>query len=257
MSRFHRLEFDVPGAKRPAETPEALLQPDALHDADTHRRAGRFEDALRCYSRALEFDRSLVVAWLGQCQMLIQLGEYPEAELWSRKALEIFREYGDLMASRAQALCRMGVWHEAQPLSDASLAAREETAYRWMVRGEIMLRRNESTDVACFDKAQGVEADWLVPLEVARVYVHYRQFAKALPRVRFALQKATDQPWAWFTQAAIEEELGLLGDAEKSYSRCLELAPKHHDARLRLIELQSRNKLLARVKRMFRRSGNR
>ena len=33
---------------------------------------------------------SLVAGWLGQVQMLVFLGEYPEAELWARKALELF-----------------------------------------------------------------------------------------------------------------------------------------------------------------------
>ena len=58
-----------------------------MNKADQSRRAGLYENALKFYSRALELDRSLVAGWVGQVQMLVQLEEYPEAELWSRKGL--------------------------------------------------------------------------------------------------------------------------------------------------------------------------
>src|SRR5438477_1751984 len=62
-----------------------------MHSADRSRRSGLFEEALRFYSRAVELDRALVGGWVGQVQMLIALAEYKEAELWARKALELFR----------------------------------------------------------------------------------------------------------------------------------------------------------------------
>ena len=48
----------------------------------------------------------LVAGWVGQVQMLVQLQEYPEADLWSRKGLELFPNNGELLAGRAQAFCR-------------------------------------------------------------------------------------------------------------------------------------------------------
>ena len=70
--------------------------------ADLSRRAGQYENALTFYSRALELDRSVVGGWVGQVQMLVQLGEYPEADLWGRKALELFPNNGEAMAGRAK-----------------------------------------------------------------------------------------------------------------------------------------------------------
>src|SRR4051794_33990974 len=115
LARFDRLEFDdepegeAEGLK-PAIPPESERGDQAawMAKADDHRRRGLYENALRHYSRALELDRSLVAGWVGQVQMLILLGEHPEAELWSRKALELFKGQGDLMAGRAQALARIG-----------------------------------------------------------------------------------------------------------------------------------------------------
>ena len=50
--------------------------------------------------------------------MLIGLEEYPEAELWSGKALERFRNHPDLLAGRSQACCRLGKFDEAYQWSD-------------------------------------------------------------------------------------------------------------------------------------------
>ena len=56
---------------------------------------------LRFYSRALEEDKTLIVGWVGQVQMLVQLGELKEAETWARKALELYPNNPELLAGRA------------------------------------------------------------------------------------------------------------------------------------------------------------
>jgi len=76
--------------------------------AGEERRNGLHESALRYYSRALELDKSQAAGWVGQVQMLVAMNECPEADLWSRKALELFKNNPDLLAARAQALCRIG-----------------------------------------------------------------------------------------------------------------------------------------------------
>ena len=251
MTRFHRLEFNRLPPQPPASvspSPSSFAgESDALQQADLHRRAGRFEPALRCYSRALELDRSLAVAWLGQVQMLINLEEYPEAELWSRKAIELFRENGDLMAGRAQALCRLGDLRQALSLSDGALAQRQQSAYRWIVRGEIMLRRKEALEQHCFDKAEQLDADWLVPLEIACIYLHYGQFTRALTRVRPISQRAPEQPYCWYLQGCLEDKLGFTRQAQTSLKRCLELEPKHQEARSRLHEVERGGRRLLRL----------
>ena len=99
--RFDKLEFPDDSEKLSAGPENAPARHDGEHwlkQADHHRRNGNFENALRFYSRALEEEKTLIVAWVGQVQMLVQLGEHPQAELWSRKALEYFPNQPELMA---------------------------------------------------------------------------------------------------------------------------------------------------------------
>ncbi len=194
--------------------------------ADQNRRAGQFEDALRHYSRAVELNRALVVGWVGQVQMLIALEEYPEAELWARKSLELFRNHADLQAARAQALCRQGDIRQAQSNSDAAISQPGMSAYPWIVRGDLMLATRDPVEQYCFDKATQIDGDWLVLVEIASVYLVYRRHAKALARCRQAIEKAADQPYAWFQKATCELAMGMSAVARTSLTQCLDLDPK-------------------------------
>ncbi len=195
----------------------------------------------RCniYSRALELDRSLVAGWVGQVQMLVQLDEYPEADLWSRKGLELFPNNGELMAGRAQAFCRMGDMKQAHALCDGSLQQAGQSAYRWLVRGEIMVAARQDMDRYCFDKAQELDADWLVPLEAARIELYYRRPEQSPGPNPPRAGDAPEAHYAWYVQGICQSELGLTRAARESFQRCLELSPRHADAEEQLRRLQS------------------
>jgi tetratricopeptide (TPR) repeat protein len=254
MPRFDRLEME-----QPSDEPNLPLRggdPERdekywLRLADENRRAGSYESALRYYSRALEQDKSLVTGWVGQVQMLVALEEYSEADLWGRKALELFKNQGDLMAGRAQALCRKGDRKKALELCDGALRQDGQSAYRWQVRGELMVTGHENIDRHCFDKAMQLDPDWLVPLEIALAYLHYGFPTKAQLRARQAVEKGPQSPYCWYVQGCCELELDLERQARQSLEHCLELSPRHADAERRLRELANRGWSFRRSLRRF------
>ena len=242
MARFDRLEFGGPSPDEPdADEPKLSCSHDERHwlkEADSNRRKGQYENALRLYSRALEENKALVAGWIGQVQMLVLLDEVPEADLWARKALEIFPGNGELLAARAQALCRLGNKKEAAPMCDAAMAAQGRSAYRWQVRGELMLATRQTVDVHCFDKAQQLDRDWLVPLESALIYLHYGLASRAHVRARQAVESAPDQFYGWYVRGCAEVELDFRRQAKESFEHCLKLSPRHADALTRLAKVQ-------------------
>lgn len=239
--RFDKLEFERPEERPAGQEAELRVDKDEkywMRMAEDNRRGGNYETALRFYSRTLEVDKALVPAWVGQVQMLVQLAEYPQASLWSQKALELFPSHGDLMAGQAQAECRMGNVKKAYALSDGALRQRGESAYRWQVRGELMVVGKERTDRHCFDKAQLADPDWLVPLESALIYAFYKVFSKAQQRAQAAVEKAPDAYHAWYVLGLCQTKLGFDTSAGGSFHRCLELCPRHADSLARLAELE-------------------
>jgi len=241
MPRFDKLEFEGSAASGADPEPPPIVQRqdiDWIRRADQDRRRGFYENALKYYSRALEIDKSRVSGWLGQVQMLVLLQELPEAELWARKALELFPAHGDLLAGRAQALCRMGDRRRAHEACDGAMKQSGLSAYRWIVRGELMLASRQATDQHCFDKAWQLDRDWLVPLEIALVGLHYGNPSRALPRARQACESAPDQPLPWLVLARCQTAMGLAAPARESLQHCLDLCPGHAEARQQLVELQ-------------------
>jgi tetratricopeptide (TPR) repeat protein len=255
MPRFDRLELDGPppeddfGAKPAAA--DVRDEHHWLKLADRERRRGHHETALRMYSRALEDNKSVIAAWVGQVQMLVLLGEYPEAELWARKALEVFKNHPDLLAGRAQAFGRLGDKRQAMGCCDQALAQPGESAYRWVVRGEQMVINKEPLDRHCFDKAVAADPDWLVQAEIGLLLIHHKQPAKALPRFRAAIEAEPESPFLWMRRADCERALGLTDAARQSLRRVLDLAPGHPEADAALDALTVRSGLLGKLLGLF------
>jgi tetratricopeptide (TPR) repeat protein len=172
--------------------------------------------------------------------MLILLDELPEADLWARKALEIFPGNGELMAARGQALCRLGDRKQSLAACDAAMVAQGRSAYRWQVRGELMLATGQTIDSHCFDKAQQLDADWLVPLESALIYLRHDVASCAQARARVAVEKAADQYYAWYVAGRAHLALNFRRQAQESFEQCLKLCPQHAEAEAQLAKLRGR-----------------
>ncbi|WP_437193904.1 tetratricopeptide repeat protein [Planctomicrobium sp. SH527] len=238
MARFNKLEFEQPDE---FEKSQALSRPtfDAetwMKRADQCRRIGTYESALQYYSRSLEEDKSQIRCWVGQVQMLVLLGEFPEADLWSKKALEIFPSNPELLASRSQSLCRQAKMADAQATIDMAMHQEGESAYRWAVRGELLLANRQSTARNCFDKANRCSQDWLVPLENSLIYGHYRQPSNALIQAKLAVDRDSSAPYPWYVMARCQMDLGMQTQAHRTVLTCLELKPDYQDAAALLLK---------------------
>src|SRR5262245_13430250 len=139
MSRFNNLEFGNRFEEQSARSP-ALKDADYfLAEARSAFENGRFEEALRCFAKVLEFDPHCAAAWTGQVRMLIELGEFREAKLWADKALETFPNEAELLAAKAVALARAGDLAGALTFSDAAVETQGNTPYIWLARGDVLL----------------------------------------------------------------------------------------------------------------------
>lgn len=251
-SRFSRLEF---GSKQLDDASDVALlgEPAAAHGglqkkagegelvrsaehyhtgADNAARCGRFEQALQLYTRVLREDRARVAAWVGQVQMLVELGEHTEARLWSDKALELFRKNGELLAAKSRACVRQGDRAAAKICSDEALQAPGSSPARWIARGEVLLDAGEVRARDCFDKAMAeAGADWHERLVVARIYLYHRKPTPALEFAMLAVERAPAEVFAWLVQAQCFDALGNSARAVESCKRALELDPRSQDAR--------------------------
>jgi tetratricopeptide (TPR) repeat protein len=256
--RFSNLEFE----EEHNESHEALagLQSrrkdagDFLAQAEAEYRWGRFEEALRLYTRALQEDRTTVPAWVGQVQMLVQLDECHEARVWSDKALELFRGNGELLAAKAQACARLNDNRSCLASSDASLRAPGSSPWRWIVRGEALLAKGERHFEECFQRAlTDPAADWFDRVVIARVYAFYHRMTNALGYLKEAIEIEPGHGYTWFMMGKCQQALSLETAAQTSYERCLELRPDYREAQSAMFEVHGGRSILERLGGVWRR----
>jgi tetratricopeptide (TPR) repeat protein len=227
MSRFHNLEFNNESFhETPKESAVRKDEPYYLERAQTAFSKGRFEEALRAFSKALEFNPRSVSAWAGQVRMLIELAEFSEAKLWADKALEMFPKEPELLAAKAVALARLGDTKAALAFSDAAIEEKGNTPYIWLARADVLMARKEKRAEYCFEKALALASgNWFFLWLASRIQSYYRRFAAALRYAQQALAFNPAEAVLWGQIARCELALGLLGQAQMSLEQARELDP--------------------------------
>lgn len=230
MSRFENLEFGREKTQQStAEIPSKPLLKDENHflgEALANFEKGRFEQALRAYSKVLEFNPQSAPAWFGQVRMLIELGEYNEAKIWADKALGLFPDDAELLAAKGVALARMGDLSGALSFSDAAVETRGNTPYIWLARADVLLARKEKRADYCLQKAIDIASNnWFVLWLASRIESYYQRFARSLKLAQEAMALDSTRTVVWLQSAQCQLALGLSAQASRSIEQARELDP--------------------------------
>jgi len=240
MGRFSRLEF---GDSKPSGTARAdQLLSDADHFLQEARRywlAGDFEVALRNFCRALEQDRTRIEGWSGQVLMLIELGEYKEADLWAAKALELFPEHPDLLGLRAIALARDARPRHAIQYSDKAVAVERPTAWAWLARAEIFKQKADAIVLGCISKAIAAAGNDLttVKLQAGRILRERRAYPEAISYLTDVVSAIPTAGLAWFELGCCQQAIGL-PQAKASLEQALRINPQFVPAKRAINRLE-------------------
>lgn len=227
MSRFVNLELDGHGEELPAQT--RVVKDGAYYTAAAEQAFADmdFEEALRHYGKVIEQSPNDVAAWTGQVRAMIELEEYPEANVWADKALERFPADAELLAAKAVVLGRLGEAGPALAFSDAAIQQPGETPYVWLARADVLLSAEEHRAEYCFEKALAMAAgDWFVAWLAARIRFFHRQFMLALKLAQRAVEWHPGHAPCWLMLGLCQQEIGMVGPARHSLHQAAELRPR-------------------------------
>ena len=255
MSRFGNLEYCEEKRAGEAETPGGPVRDAAYFRAraDTAWSEGDFELALRFHSRALEHNTVFFEGWRGQVQMLIELVEYREAQLWVDKALGLFPKHPELLGAKAVAAVRDGSFDLAMALTDEALSQPGVTWRVWLARGEVLLERRSPSAVHCVSNAVALAGEEAprARLESGRLLLRLGRCPAAMEHLTVAAQLRPSWPLALLELGRCQALLGLPA-AEVTLAQCVALRPAWMLARQEL-ERCRRPGLWGRLRRLFRR----
>ena len=258
MSRFANLEFDdAKQQRRRAEADAGSPARDATHFYGRGQQAwlnGDFEVALREFSRSLEQHSAFYEGWFGQVRMLIELGEFEEALLWTDKALELFPEHPSLLAAKAVAWCRAGALDKALAYSDNAISQKGAGPTVWLARAEVMFARRSSTAEHCLRNAVNTAGTSvpMVRLEAGRLLLRAGKYLAAMDHLRQASADLPKSALLWLEIGRGQVALGV-PEAETTLTQCLTLRPGWGAAK-RALERYRRRGLFGRLRGLFRRS---
>jgi iron complex transport system substrate-binding protein len=243
MSRFTNLEFESKEQKKKAaeqsKQSEHVLDQNRtdsyyLAQAEQLFRQGKFEPALRAYSRALELNTEVLAAWFGQVRILIELDELKEAVIWSDKALEKYKDHPQLLSAKALAYARMNSLSKAMALSDAVVKMPGNDPFVWFARGNVLLSGGEKNCEHCFWKAAYATEKsqaWFIHLCIGRSYRYHRKFNLALRSLQKALETQTSSAFLWCEMGCCQLSLGLKNAAIASFRHAIELDAAYTEAK--------------------------
>lgn len=228
MSRFDHLEMGdpIPSKSEKKPEPENVDQFYYLERADRAFEGAFYEQALKYYSRSLEYDISLEDAWTGQIRCLIELGELQEAIIWSERALDRFPDSAQVLAVRAVAELRLGRSDAAIRFADAAISAKNVSPYVWVTRGEVMIKRNAVNARACFLKATELATyNPQVYAWIGRAYTAHNRSEEALEYLLEAVRLDPKLFICWYWIGNCYQALEETNNAKKAYQRALAANP--------------------------------
>jgi tetratricopeptide (TPR) repeat protein len=229
MSRFSNLEFHEQPEQSRRQLGSQGEEQVWLAEAEAACARGEFEQALRDYARVLEYNPFCGPAWAGQVRMLLELGDYDEANRWADRGLDQLPREPQLLAAKAVAMARLGDLQAALLFSDAAVeeATGAPHPYVWLARGDVLLTRKERRAEHCFTRAFEVApGQWLWAWFASRIHYFHRKFALALKFVSQALAWDAAQGVIWLQMGRCQLALGLVDAAEGSLRQAQQLAPR-------------------------------
>ena len=173
---------------------------------------GNFEQALRHYSKVLEFNPQNAAAWTAQVRMLIELGEFREAKLWADKALERFPNEPELLAAKAVALGPQRRFAgRARVFRRLHRGARRHALRLAGARRRDAGAASEPRADYCFEKALLLAPkNWFIAWLAARIRSYYHQFVLALKLLQQAIEWNTGHFVLWLELGQCQQALGLV-----------------------------------------------
>ena len=116
---------------------------------------GKYDEALKCYDKAIELDPQFSLAWNNKGAALFSQGKYDEAIQAYDKAIEIAPKYASAWNNKGFALYNLGKYNEAMQAYDRAIYLNSEDGNAWHNKGLALKALGRTTEAdAAFAKAK-------------------------------------------------------------------------------------------------------
>lgn len=126
-------------------------------DCSSMGRAGRYDQAVECYSNALKAQPGMDSLWNGMGRMLNQMGRYQDASGCMDHALQMNPNNSDAWKNKGTAMMGMGKYDEAAGCFDRAASMNPSDGQSWYFKGQALQRMQKCSEAGqAFDKAKSL-----------------------------------------------------------------------------------------------------
>lgn len=194
--------------------------------------AGRNEEALVCFAKALEIDPRYGAAWYNRGSAFSSSGRHEEALTCYCQVLDVDPRLFDAWERRAHALASLGRYEEAVACFTKALELTPRSIACWNNKGkalEALGRLDEA--IVCFTKALDIDPSRAVIWDNKGVALRrLGQHQEALACASKAIKIEQSNACFWSNKGAALRELGQFEEAEDSYDRAVKIDPRYASA---------------------------
>jgi tetratricopeptide (TPR) repeat protein len=246
MGRFKHIDPNAGAedAERPAVSEPVYDAEHYLRLGDDALGDGRFEVALKHYSRALEQDRLQIEGWIGQTRALLAMRQPDEAFTWLEQAANVAGEHRALLAIRAIACARTHQSEDALAWSDRAMREGADHADVWLARAEVLFEQRErKTAGLALDKAYEREKNGETALRCAESALEWHEEGLAKIWLDRAERTMPANARVALNRGVYLERVGNWKSAQAELERALALRPSCLSAQIALRDLDGRSTL--------------
>jgi tetratricopeptide (TPR) repeat protein/tRNA A-37 threonylcarbamoyl transferase component Bud32 len=190
-------------------------------------RLGRFNEALQCYDKALEIDKTLPVLWNNKGLALNHIGKYQDAIPFFEKALKINSEFGFAWNNKGISLEHLGHYDEAICCYDKAIEINPLHIEAFYNKGNAFRAMGHLEDaINCYDKALQIDPSYASGLNNKGLTLfQLGRLDEALSCINNVLEINPINVIAWINKGNCFNEKGLFGEAIGCYDKALEIVP--------------------------------
>jgi len=202
-------------------------------------RLERYEEALKAYEKAIEFNAEYVFAWAGKGAVLSELKRYEEALKAYEKAIELNPEYVYAWVGKGAVLSRLERYEDALKAHEKAIELNPEYVYAWAGKGTVLsgLKTYEEA-LKAYEKAIALNLKYAGAWAgKGNVLFRLERYEEALRALEKAIELDPKYAYAWTGKGVVLVKLEKYKKAMKALKKAIELDQKNVDAHINLGEL--------------------
>jgi len=194
-----------------------LVEGKGLHDA------GKYEEAIASYDKAIEIKSEFVDVWNGKGDALQKLERYDDAIVCYDKAIEIDPKNVESLYEKGEALQKLGRYDDAIASYDEVIKIGDKlNVGAWNGKGEALQKLERYEDaIACYDKAENSYA-WSHKADALQKLERYDDAIACYDKI---IEKKPKDGLAWRNKGTVLQKLERYNDALACYDKVIEMYP--------------------------------